>query len=78
MYQEERGQETSEDGDKTNNMSKETLGEPHTESPSISNVDTTNPPVQAPQSDQITTEKHSLEEHNGEVIVEAEEDTVIY
>lgn len=65
----------------TNGASKETVGEPATESPSVPSlalVDTTNlPDVQAPQSEQ-TTEKHALEEHNGEVVVENEEDTVIY
>jgi hypothetical protein len=56
------------------------VGEPHTESPSVSKaVDTTNDtPAQGTQSDQVTTEKQSLEEHNGEVVVENEEDTVIY
>jgi hypothetical protein len=64
----------------TNSTSKETVGEPHTESPSISNViDATNSTtVQVPQSDHVTAGKESLEEHNGEVVVEAEEDTVIY
>lgn len=59
-----------------NDMSKETEGEPEAESPSVSNalVDTTNPPAQA----QTTAERESIEEHNGEVVVEAEEDTVIY
>lgn len=72
-------EETSAD-EKTNGTSKETVGEPQTESPSVSNapVDTTNIPVQVPQSDQVTAEKQSLEEHNGEVVVENEEDTVIY
>jgi hypothetical protein len=55
------------------------VGEPRFESPSVSNVvDTTNHHVQVPQPDQTLAEKQSLEEHNGEVIVEAEEDTVIY
>lgn len=55
------------------------MGEPHTESSSISNIDTTNPSfVLAAQSSQVKTEKDNLEEHNGEVVVEAEEDTVIY
>jgi hypothetical protein len=46
------------------------------DSPSVSSaiVDTTNPPAQ----DHVMAEKQSLEEHNGEVVVEAEEDTVIY
>lgn len=66
--------------EKQNNSSKETVGEPRTESPPISNiqVDPTNPPTQAPQSNQPATGRHSLEEHNGEVVVEADEDTVIY
>ncbi|TAQ85803.1 hypothetical protein B7494_g5870 [Chlorociboria aeruginascens] len=52
---------------------KETLGEPHTESPSISNVQATinptNPlPVQATQSDTLkTAEKDTLEENTGEM-----------
>lgn len=57
------------------------MGEPHAESPSVSTalVDTTNLlPVQGNQSDQVIREKQSLEEHNGEVVVENEEDTVIY
>lgn len=64
----------------TNGASKETVGEPATESPSVPSlalVDTTNLPVQAPQSES-KTEKLALEEHNGEVVVENEEDTVIY
>jgi hypothetical protein len=61
-------------------VSPETMGEPHTESPSISNVvDSTNDnSEQATQSEQAKTENDMLEEHNGEVVVEAEEDTVIY
>jgi hypothetical protein len=56
------------------------VGEPRTESPSVSYapIDTTNPVVQATQSEQNMDGKPSLEEHNGEVVVEAEEDTVIY
>jgi len=56
------------------------VGEPQVESPSVSKVlvDSTNNPVQAPQSEQVTAEKDPPEEHNGEVVVEAEEDTVIY
>jgi len=62
------------------NTSKETVGEPQTEPPSVSNasIDTTNPPVQEPQSEQATTERITPGEHNGEVVVVAEEDTVIY
>ena len=59
----------------------ETVGEPHLESPSVSNApgDTTNNlSAQATQSEQVMAEKPSLEENNGEVVVEAEEDTVIY
>ena len=55
------------------------MGEPHTESPSVSNVvDTTNSPIQTPQSDRVKAENEAREEHNGEVVVENEEDTVIY
>ena len=63
-----------------NGTSKETVGEPRFESPSISNapIDTTNPSAQTSQSDQVVAEKPPLEEHNGEVVFEAEEDTVIY
>lgn len=60
----------------TNNTSKETLGEPQTESPSAANTDTTND-VQEPES-VPDTKGHVQEEHNGEVVVENEEDTVIY
>jgi hypothetical protein len=65
--------------DNTNVASIETVGKPRTESPSVSKVeDTTNDtPVQVPQ-EQETSEKQSLEEQNGEVVVENEEDTVIY
>lgn len=67
----------------TTNASKETVGEPQAEPPSVSNVsvdtiNTTNPPVQDSQSEQGTTEKITPGEHNGEVVVVAEEDTVIY
>lgn len=61
----------------SNGVSKETVGEPATKSPSVPTLalhdDTTNP-----QPDQVKTEKHTPEEHNGEVVVENEEDTVIY
>jgi hypothetical protein len=60
----------------TNNTSKETLGEPQTESPSAANINTTND-VQEPES-VPNTKSHVQEEHNGEVVVENEEDTVIY
>jgi hypothetical protein len=63
---------------KINGTSKETVGEPPTESPSVPNIDTTNIPVQETQSDQVRAEKQAQEEHNGEVVVENEEDTVIY
>jgi hypothetical protein len=56
-----------------NDTSTETVGEPEAESPSAL-VDTTNLPAQ----EKATVERESLEEHNGEVVVEAEEDTVIY
>lgn len=57
------------------------MGEPQAESPSASNNvsnDSTNPNKQDSRSEQVATEKTSPEEHNGEVVVEAEEDTVIY
>lgn len=55
------------------------VGEPLTESPSVPNFDTTNDvPVQVTQPDQIRTEDQAQEEHSGEVVVENEEDTVIY
>jgi hypothetical protein len=63
---------------KANGTFKETVGEPPTESPSVPNIDTTNIPVQETQSDQVRAEKQAQEEHNGEVVVENEEDTVIY
>jgi ABC-type Zn uptake system ZnuABC Zn-binding protein ZnuA len=65
--------------DSTNFASIETVGKPRTESPSVSKAeDTTNDtPVQVTQ-EQETSEKQSLEEQNGEVVVENEEDTVIY
>ena len=73
------GGRDSSAGSKTNGASKETVGEPQLESPSVSNVDTTNlSPVQAHQSDEVKAEKQAQEEHNGEVVVENEEDTVIY
>jgi hypothetical protein len=66
-------------GSKTNSTFKETVGEPQLESPSVPNVDTTNTsPVQAPQPDEVKAEKQAQEEHNGEVVLENEEDTVIY
>ena len=55
------------------------MGEPDAEPPSVSNVvDSTNSThVQAsPRSGQAS--RGSLELNNGEVVVEAEEDTVIY
>lgn len=72
--------EDDEGGPEAKVVSPETMGEPHTESPSISNVvDPTNDnSEQATQSEQAKTENDMLEEHNGEVVVEAEEDTVIY
>jgi hypothetical protein len=74
----EGGRDSSAES-KTNGTSKETVGEPQTESPSVPNVDTTNvSPVQETQSDQVKAEKQTQEEHNGEVVVENEEDTVIY
>ena len=69
-----------EAGGNNDNTSKESVGEPRFESPSVPNapVDTTNPSTQAIQSDQVVDDKRPSEEHNGEVVVEAEEDTVIY
>ncbi|KAH9204333.1 pinin/SDK/memA/ protein conserved region-domain-containing protein [Leptodontidium sp. 2 PMI_412] len=65
--------------ERSNSTSKETVGEPQAESPSVSKVDdTTNSPVQIPQSEQHKAEKQAQEEHNGEVVVENAEDTVIY
>ncbi|TVY93289.1 hypothetical protein LAWI1_G000684 [Lachnellula willkommii] len=70
--------EESSAKEKANITSKETVGEPRTESPSVSKaVDTTND-TPVTQSDQVTAEKQSMEEHIGEVVVENEEDTVIY
>ncbi|KAH7419561.1 pinin/SDK/memA/ protein conserved region-domain-containing protein [Cadophora sp. MPI-SDFR-AT-0126] len=64
--------------ERSNSTSKETVGEPQAESPSVSKVDdTTNSPVQIHQSEQ-KAEKQAQEEHNGEVVVENDEDTVIY
>ncbi|CZT03427.1 related to nuclear protein SDK3 [Rhynchosporium agropyri] len=55
------------------------LGEPQNESPSVSKVDnTTNSHAQIPQPEQHQAEKQAQEEHNGEVLVENAEDTVIY
>ncbi|TVY81705.1 hypothetical protein LSUE1_G002302 [Lachnellula suecica] len=73
-------EEESTSKEKANITFKEMVGEPRTESPSVSNaVDTTNDTAaQVTQSDQALAEKQSLEEHNGEVVVENEEDTVIY
>jgi hypothetical protein len=78
--------------EETNTTSEETMGEPQVEpeSPPVSNivnVDTTNSIVQAQvaQSEQLkTVAKQDLahdqdeHEHNGEVVLENEEDTVIY
>ena len=78
--------ETSEEKDSElkveSTSEEETVGEPRAESPSvpvpIPIVDTTNLPAQAPGSEEVTAEKESLEEHNCDVVVENEEDTVIY
>lgn len=66
--------------DRAKSRSKETPGEPQTESPSVSKVvdDTTNALVQAPLTEKIKAEKQTQEEHNGEVVMENDEDTVIY
>ncbi len=85
LYPKEPSQEKASEEEKEGKVestSKETVGEPRAESPSvpvsIPVVNTTNLPAQAPQSEHGTAEKESLEEHNGEVVVENEEDTVIY
>jgi len=69
-------------GIKSNNASSEMAGEPQPESPptSIVQTETTNKPVQGSLSEQeqAVIEKDCVEEHNGEVVVVAEEDTVIY
>ncbi len=55
------------------------MGEPQAESLSVSNdVDTTNSHVQVPQPDPTKAENQAQEEHSGEVVVENDEDTVIY
>lgn len=73
----------SEEQTNGTSTTKESVGEPHAEPtpisnvPSSSTVDTTNSPVplQAQEpSEQVTAQ----EEHNGEVVVENDEDTVIY
>jgi hypothetical protein len=80
LYPDEPIKNVSVPEEKHNNSSKETVGEPRTESPLNSNseADPTNLSTQGPQSNQPATGRHSLEEHNGEVVVEADEDTVIY
>ena len=69
-------------GSKSNVTSNETVGEPQPESPSASKVqtDSTNNPVQGSplEQERVVIEKDGVEEHNGEVVVVAEEDTVIY
>lgn len=81
LQQEERPKE-----DEKKAETAETEGEHHAESspvPPVAKSDTTNPlptiQAQAPESSQIhnVAEKDSLEE-NGEVVVEGDEDTVIY
>lgn len=64
----------------TNKSPQEALGEPRTESPPHSSAgnDPTNPPAQVATAGQTAARKSSLEENSGEVIVEADEDTVIY
>lgn len=84
---------TEQEEEKTNIKSEETMGEPQVEPNSgplfNSNVkvETTNPPDQANSEHvaQVKTEdstpaaEHELtDEHNGEIILENEEDTVIY
>ena len=73
-------EQATKEEEKANKTSKETMGEPQSESPSALNiqVDTTNPSTQTPQLEVPVADKDGSEEHNGEVVVEAEEDTVIY
>ena len=80
LYPEEPNKEAPVPEEEINTSSKETVGEPRAESPPNPNtdIDPTNPPAQDPPSDQTAVRKHSLGEHNGEVVVEADEDTVIY
>ncbi len=82
LYPKEPGPEKTSEEEQVENTSQETVGEPPAQSPSvpvsIPVVDPTNLPVQAPQPEHGTAEQESLEEHNGEVVVENEEDTVIY
>ncbi len=70
--------------DKPDGLGEETAGEHHAESspvPLLPKSDSTNilPPVQAsePSPTHVIAERDSLEE-NGEVVVEGDEDTVIY
>ncbi|SZF06045.1 unnamed protein product [Blumeria hordei] len=77
------------DGEKLNESSMEIVGEPHTEPPNIAVVadahnaatsvipPTTNDVVDYPNKDS-KVEEREREEHNCEVMVENEEDTVIY
>ncbi|KAG9240639.1 pinin/SDK/memA/ protein conserved region-domain-containing protein [Calycina marina] len=65
-----------------NNASEEIAGEPQIESPSACHIqtDTTNILVQdsAAEQERASDEKERAEEHNGEVVEVADEDTVIY
>jgi len=54
------------------------VGEPQTEPPSNMKTDTTNLPIQPPQSEQVIAANDIAEDHSGEDVVVAEEDTVIY
>lgn len=82
---------TDQEAEKTNIKSEETMGEPQVESSSGSliesnaKVDTTNPPDHSEQVAQVknedstaAAEQELTDEHNGEIILENEEDTVIY
>jgi hypothetical protein len=80
LYPEEARDEPPAPQEETNKSSEETVGEPRAESPPNPSTDNdpTNPPAQDPPSDQTADRKLSPEENSGEVVVEADEDTVIY
>jgi len=63
----------------TNGTSNETVGEHNVEPSSVSNVvDSTNKPPPAQTHNVKATTEREAQDENGEVVVEAEEDTVIY
>ncbi|CAG8960678.1 hypothetical protein HYFRA_00013446 [Hymenoscyphus fraxineus] len=65
--------------DKANITSTETVGEPQHEPPSVSKaIDTTNDNPAKDTEAQVISQKQSSDDHNSEVVVENEEDTVIY